>query len=105
MFKQGRPLSVQEQSIFRAYFAQNVLNVARIIDGRVPFWLRRDMCAVVLGHRIYLRTGGYQPNTKRGVELLGLIIDLSKQRRMWVIRRNDIPYYIFHWPCHEAHLA
>ncbi len=71
MFEQGRPLSALEQSVFKAYFAQNVLNVARIIDGRVPFWLRRDMCAVVLGHRIYFRTGCYQPNTKRGVELLG----------------------------------
>ena len=71
MFEQGRPLSAHEQSIFKAYFAQNVLNVARIIDGRVPFWLRRDMCAVVLGRRIYFRAGDYQPNTKRGVELLG----------------------------------
>lgn len=71
MFEQGRPLSADEQSIFKAYFAQNVLNVARIIDGRVPFWLRRDMCAVVLGRRIYFRAAAYQPNTKRGVELLG----------------------------------
>ena len=70
-FEQGRPLSAQEQSIYKPYFAQNVLNVARIIDGRVPFWLRRDMCAVVLGHRIYFRTEAYQLNTKRGVELLG----------------------------------
>ena len=71
MFEQGRPLSAQEQLIFKPYFAQNVLNVARIIDGRVPFWLRRDMCAVVLGHRIYFRADAYQPKTKRGVELLG----------------------------------
>ncbi len=71
MFEQGRPLSAQELSIYKPYFAQNVLNVARIIDGRVPFWLRRDMCALVLGHRIYFRTQAYQPNTKRGVELLG----------------------------------
>ena len=71
VLEQGRPLSAQEQSIFKPYFAQNVLNVARIIDGRVPFWLRRDMCAVVLGHRIYFRAEAYQPNTKRGAELLG----------------------------------
>jgi Domain of unknown function (DUF4157) len=71
VFEHGRPLSAQEQSIYKPYFAQNVLKAARIIDGRVPFWLRRDMCAVVLGHRIYFRACAYHPNTKRGVELLG----------------------------------
>ena len=68
---EGRPLTAQERDIFKPYFAQNVLNEARIIDGRVPFWLRRDMCAVVLGHRVYLRAGAYKANTKRGAELLG----------------------------------
>ena len=71
----GRKLTQQEREIFKPYFAQIVLEKARIIDGsfggKVPFWLRRDMCAVVLGHRIYFRAGYYQPNTKRGAELLG----------------------------------
>ena len=71
----GRPLTQQELHIFKPYFAKIVLEKARIIDGsfggKVPFWLRRDMCAVVLGHRIYFRAGYYQPNTKRGAELLG----------------------------------
>jgi hypothetical protein len=71
MFVQGRTLTQQERAIFQPYFASNVLNEARIIDGCVPFWLRRNMCAVVLGPRVYLRAGAYQPNTKRGVELLG----------------------------------
>jgi len=75
MFEQGRPLTAQERIIFKPYFAQIVIEQARIIDGSfggsVPFWLRRDMCAVVLGHRIYFRAGYYQPNTKRGAELLG----------------------------------
>jgi hypothetical protein len=71
MFEQGRPLSAQERDIFKPYFAQNVLNQARIIDGKVPFWLRRDMCAVVIGHRVYFRATVYQPNTRLGVELLG----------------------------------
>lgn len=69
--QKGRPLSVQECALFSPYFAQNVLNEARIIDGKVPFWLRRNMCAVVLGRYIYFRPSVYQPNTKRGVELLG----------------------------------
>ena len=67
----GRPLTLQERTIFKPYFANIVLDQARIIDGRVPFWLRRDMCAVVLGNCVYLRAGVYQPNTKRGIELLG----------------------------------
>jgi Domain of unknown function (DUF4157) len=71
MFEQGRPLTTLEQEVFKPYFSQIVIDRARIIDGKVPFWLRRDMCAVVLGHRIYFRKGYYQPNTKRGVELLG----------------------------------
>lgn len=43
---------------------------ARIIEGKVPFWLRQCMNAVVLGHRIYFRDGAYQPGTLRGIELL-----------------------------------
>lgn len=34
-----------------------------------------------------------------------LIIDLRTQRPMGVVRPNDIPPYIFHWPCDELHLA
>ena len=71
IFDKGRPLTLQERSIFKPYFANIVLQRARIIDGCVPFWLRRDMCAVVLGDRIYFRQGVYQANTKRGAELLG----------------------------------
>jgi Domain of unknown function (DUF4157) len=67
----GRPLTLQERSIYKPFFANIVLERARVVDGRVPFWLRRDMCAVVLGQRVYFRRGVYQPNTKRGAELLG----------------------------------
>lgn len=96
MLEQGRPLSAQEQSIFKPYFAQNVLNVARVIDGRVPFWLRRDMCAVVLGHRIYFRAEAYQPNTKRGAELLGhelthvsqYLHGMTKLKYIWSCRKG-----------------
>ena len=75
VFDKGRPLTLQERTIFKPYFAHIVLERARIIDasfgGSVPFWLRRDMCAVVLGNKVYFRAGVYQPNTKRGAELLG----------------------------------
>ena len=57
------------------YFARIVLERACIVDGsvgsRVPFWLRRDMCAVVLGTTIYFRADYYQPNTPQSASLLG----------------------------------
>lgn len=71
MLVEGRTLTVQERTIFKPYFAKLVLERVRIIDGKVPFWLRHTMCAVVINNRIYLRAGAYQPNTKRGIELLG----------------------------------
>lgn len=67
----GRALTAEERVIFRPYFAHIVLEQVRIIDGRVPFWLRRDMCAVVLKNRIYFRSGVYIANTRQGVNLLG----------------------------------
>ena len=67
----GRPLTQQERIIFAPYFAKIVLDKARIIDGRVQFWLLSKMCALVMGSCIYLRAGAYQANTQRGIELLG----------------------------------
>ncbi|HAF01055.1 MAG TPA: hypothetical protein DCO68_08115 [Methylophilaceae bacterium] len=71
MFKQGRPLNTQERALFKPYFAHIVIEQARLIEGKTPFWLRRSMCAVVLYNRIYLRPGAYQSNTRQGVALLG----------------------------------
>jgi len=71
VFEQGRPLTLQERAIFKPYFANIVMEQARIIDGRVPFWLRRDMCAVVLRNKIYFRAGYYQAGTPEGSCLLG----------------------------------
>lgn len=67
----GRALTQQERIIFAPYFAQIVIERARVVDGRVPFWLRRNMCAVVLGDCIYLRAGVYLANTQHGIDLLG----------------------------------
>ena len=71
----GRSLTVQERTIMQPYFAHIVLERARIVDGsvggRVPFWLHRDMCAVVLGNTIYFRAGYYQPITPESASLLG----------------------------------
>lgn len=69
--KQGRTLTPHELTRYSPYFAAIVLEKTRIFEGTVPFWLRRDMCAVVLKNRIYLRKGSYQPDTPAGVALLG----------------------------------
>jgi len=71
VLEQSRPLTTQEYTIYKPYFSQKVLCQARIVEGKVPFWLRRDMCAVVLGETIYFRAGYYQPNTPQGAVLLG----------------------------------
>jgi hypothetical protein len=70
-----RPLSDSELDFLRPYFLAPTLELARIVEGGVPFWLRPKMCAVVLGHRIYFRTEldrprAYQENTASGIELL-----------------------------------
>lgn len=102
MFVEGRPLTVQERTIFKPFFAKIVLERVRIIEGSVPFWLRRNMCAVVLHERVYLRAGAYQPNTKRGVELLGhelthvsqFLHGMTLWRYIWSCRRGyrNSPY-------------
>lgn len=71
----GRSLTAAELNLYRPYFEQRTLDVVRIIEGKVPFWLRKKMCAVVLGRRIYLRAEldrprAYQANTPVGIELL-----------------------------------
>ena len=62
---------MSELAVYAPFFAPEVLHKARIIEGKTPFWLRPSMCAVVLNHTIYFRTGYYQPHTLRGIELLG----------------------------------
>lgn len=71
MHASARALTLQEQVIYQPYFSQEVLQKARIVDGKTPFWLRPSMCAVVLGCTIYFRAGHYEPHTLRGIELLG----------------------------------
>ncbi len=70
MFEQGRSLSDAERQRYQPYFQSHTLQKARLIEGRPPFWLHKNMCAVVLGHRIYFRSGAYQLNTPQGIELL-----------------------------------
>ena len=66
-----RSLTAQERLIYEPYFSQQVLDIARVIEGYTPFWLLKSMSGVVLGHRIYFRKNAYQANTLIGVELLG----------------------------------
>lgn len=96
IFDAGRPLTAQERAIYKPFFANIVLERVRIVDGRVPFWLRRNMCAVVIGERVFFRAGVYQTNTKRGVELLGhelthvsqFLHGMTIWRYVWSCRRG-----------------
>ncbi|HEY0561780.1 MAG TPA: DUF4157 domain-containing protein [Methylophilus sp.] len=71
LFDQGRPLNALERARYAPYFACNVIEQTRIVEGKTPFWLRPSMCAVVIGHRIFLRAGVYNADTARGINLLG----------------------------------
>ena len=66
----GRPLNDNETKLYQPYFQAQTLSQARIVEGHVPFWLFKRMCAVVIGCRIYFRAGVYFPNSIAGIELL-----------------------------------
>ncbi len=92
----GRPLTATERARYAAHLDTDVLDAARVIDGRVPFWLRPDMLGVTLGSRIYLRPGAYDPDSLSGVELLGHELVHVRQYRdgmtvwryLWASRRG-----------------
>lgn len=65
-----RALTASERQYVASFFNHTTIEQAQIIDGYVPFWLRRSMIAVVLGKRIFFRQGVYQPNTAHGIHLL-----------------------------------
>lgn len=96
MLRQGRALSATERALFKPYFAARVIEQARIVEGYVPIWLRRNMCAVVLGRCIYLRPGAYEANTRQGVALLGhelvhvsqFLHGMTIMRYLWSCRRG-----------------
>ncbi|QHS11192.1 RHS repeat-associated core domain-containing protein [Sinimarinibacterium sp. NLF-5-8] len=67
----GRPLTDSERAIYANHFSEDILNVAIIFDGKVPFWLRSSMDGLTLGNKIYFREGVYLPGTAGGVEILG----------------------------------
>ncbi len=65
-----RPLTRVELGRYAPYFSAELLADARVVDGKVPRWLRPDMCGVTLGTRIHFRAGAYDANTADGIELL-----------------------------------
>jgi len=65
-----RPLSDRERAHVAPLFDADLLDTVRIVDGRVPFWLRPDMLGVTLGHRIHFRRGAYDPERRESIELL-----------------------------------
>ncbi len=59
-----------ELALLVPHFDAALLDRVRIVDGRVPFWLRPDMGGVTLGHRIYFRAGACDSQCADGIELL-----------------------------------
>ena len=96
MFERGRPLSTVEFQCFQPYFQLKTLQKARLIEGQTPFWLHKNMCAVVLGHRIYFRAGAYKLNTPQDIELLAHELTHVEQylsgmtifKYLWAARRG-----------------
>jgi len=93
----GRRLTLAERRRYAAYFATEVLDAARVFDGRVPFWLRPDMDGVTLGACIHLRAGAYDPDSIDGIQLLGhelahvrqyLEAGMTVLRYLWASRRG-----------------
>ena len=91
-----RVLTEAERTIFEPHFPAEILDSAIIIDGRVPWWLRREMIAVTRRNKIYFREGAYEPGTAGGVELLGHELRHAEQyaegmnvlRYGWAARRG-----------------
>ena len=91
-----RPLSPVELARYAPYFSADVLDVARVIDGKVPGWLRPDICGVTLGSRIHFRAGAYDPLTAEGIELLAHELvhvrqfseGMTLSRYVWACRRG-----------------
>ena len=91
-----RPLTRDEVSRYEPYFSADVLTQARVVDGKVPRWLRPDMCGVTLGSRIHFRPGAYDANTADGIELLAHELVHVRQFRegmtvagyVWACRRG-----------------
>jgi len=69
--KYGRTLTIDEKASFSDHFSSEVLDSARLYEGKVPWWLPKKMEAVTLGNKIYFREGVYVPGTADGVEVLG----------------------------------
>jgi hypothetical protein len=92
----ARVLNADERERYAPYIAPDVLDAARVIEGHVPFWLRRDMQGVTLGHRIFLRPGAYDARRVEGISLLGHELVHVRQYRqgmtllryVWASRRG-----------------
>ena len=69
--KGGRPLTTDERKHYSDHFSKEVLDSAKIYDGKVPWYLSKKFRGITRGVKIYLREGAYKPGTADGVELLG----------------------------------
>ena len=113
-----RPLTRDEIVRYEPYFSADVLAQARVIDGKVPRWLRPDMCGVTLGPRIHFRVGAYDANTADGIELLahelvhvrqfleGMTLRSYVWACRWGYRRNRFEIDAYEFAAHvRAHIC
>ncbi len=61
--KAGRALTADERAIYADHFPGEVLDSARVFEGKVPWWLRSDMDGITLGKKIYFRDDVYAAGT------------------------------------------
>ena len=92
----ARRLTPAERAHLAPHFDADVMAAARVVDGRVPLWLRPGMCGVTLGCVIYLRPGAYRADAADGIELLAHELVHVQQfargmtllRYLWASRRG-----------------
>lgn len=94
-----RPLTPLETLRYAPFFDRAVIERVRVVDGRVPFWLRPAMCGVTLGERVYLRRGAYRSDSAEGIELLGHELVHVEQFQ----RGMTVPAYL--WACRCGYRA
>jgi hypothetical protein len=66
----ARPLSAAERGALHPYIPGVDLEAARILDGKVPWYLLRGFAAITRGTLIYFRPGVYAADTIDGLALL-----------------------------------
>jgi Domain of unknown function (DUF4157) len=102
-----RRLTESEKTLLAPYIPRIDLDGARLLEGKVPRWLRKKYIGVTLENRIYLRSGVYDSGSVRGLAVLGHELvhvgqyraGMTRLKYLWACRRGygrnryEIPAY------------